>query len=167
MGESSDVRRCSLADDCTMHPSGIRTMRRNRYVGVTTRVTHAIACPAGCCPVSHNPREGSTLTVSYTPASAVLEVYGLSSYLRAFVGGHPSGERNMEGMIDKLARDAADALDVAVVVRAELVLDTGRMVVDSFADPPGIGALANHACPSPSAIAAIAAGDIEGEGARC
>ncbi len=70
--------------------------------------------------MSKNPAPGSTIRISYRSSRHILEVFALNHYLRAFIGGHPDGTREMEAMIQKIALDCATALGVAVVVRADL-----------------------------------------------
>lgn len=112
------------------HESGLWTQE---VTGPAVRMVerHTVPIPP-CCPVTGNPREGSTLSIAYVPAGWCLEVYSLRKTVQAFRGGFPGrgrypAERNMEGMIRLLAQMAADALGVPVAVRAELVLDAGRM----------------------------------------
>jgi hypothetical protein len=121
--------------DCEVHPSGLRTMPSSSVA----QVRHKVSLPV-CCPISKNPREGSTLTVVYQPAGSVLEVYSVVSVVNLFRGGFPGrgpyrAERNMEGMVDLLARMAADAVGVPVRVQADLVLDAGSMRVTAKAGP--------------------------------
>jgi len=119
--------KCSLVDQSLTHNSGLRTMDTAAYpVRTLAHVTFPL--PTSCCPVSRNPQSGS-ITVRFRPSGRVLEVYSVTAYLKKFIGGHPGGERNMEGMIEMIARDCAAALGVRVRVRADMVLDTGRMVL--------------------------------------
>lgn len=83
---------------------------------------HAVDIPP-CCPISRNPRPGSTLTVVYRAQEQVLEVASLYAYLHQFVGGlrDSSGEllvRDMEEMLLRVAQDCAQALRVPVRVYA-------------------------------------------------
>jgi hypothetical protein len=109
---------------------------------IPTKVSHAVLLPPVCCPVSKNPKVGSTLRLSYAPGDRSLEVYSLSALLRRFVGGYPGSvcgtypaERNMEGMIQLVAQMSADALGVPVSARAHCLLDTGEMIVRGRATP--------------------------------
>lgn len=93
-----------------------------------------------CCPISGNPRDGSTLTLTYLPKGWCIEVYSLNQLAERFVGGwkgneHYPAERNMEGMIRLLVQMAADALGQPVSGRAHLVLDTGEMRIRTKAKP--------------------------------
>lgn len=121
--------------DCDLHESGLRTMPSSSVA----QVRHTVALPV-CCPISKNPREGSTLTVVYQPSGSVLEVYSVVAVVNLFRGGFPGAgkyraERNMEGMIDLLAQMAADAVGVPVRVQADLVLDAGGMRITTKANP--------------------------------
>ena len=90
----------------------------------------------GLCPVSGNPQAGSTVTVCYRPAAAFLEVYALRAYLTNYVGGWMRGGahiRDMEQTIQTIAADCAGALGVAVTVKADLLLDSQRMVITAEA----------------------------------
>lgn len=81
---------------------------------------HEVDLPA-CCPVTGNPRPGSIVKIRYRPAGWLLEVFGLRTYIRSFVGGR-EGVRNMETMLQEIALECAAAVGVVVTVRAELVL---------------------------------------------
>jgi len=99
----------------------LRTMPNERPdVGMSERHRLRLDLP-GCCPVSGNPRPGSTLTLSYRPGETVLEVFSLHAYVESFIGGR--GEvRSMEAMIQTITAEAAKALGVPVVGIADLVL---------------------------------------------
>ncbi len=121
-----------------VHISGLRLMERC-HEGVQMRCQHRVPLPE-CCPISHNPLAGSALTLTYRPRQWVLEVYGLRTLVGRFRGGFPGvgpypPERNMEGMIQLLAQMSADAVGVPVHARADLVLDTGGMVLTAYARP--------------------------------
>ena len=92
-----------------------------------TAQSFTLALPIACCPVSKNPREGSTITIRYTPRSCVLEVGALFAYLQTYRGGlkDETGAyivRDMEGMIMQIARDCGLALGTNVEVQAEINL---------------------------------------------
>ncbi len=94
--------------------------------GVVLQECHTLALPP-CCPVSKNPREGSTISISYEPVTCVLEVASLFAYIHQFVGGLRDGAgelvvRDMEGMIAKIAMDCSQVLGVSVEVQADLML---------------------------------------------
>lgn len=101
---------------------------------------HILALPS-CCPVSKNPRPGSTITISYEPANFVLEVGSLFTYIHQFVGGlrDDAGElvvRDMEGMIARIAMDCSQVLGVCVEVVANLtILPKQEMRVCVVIDP--------------------------------
>lgn len=93
-----------------------------------------------CCPISGNPRDPSSLILTYLPRGWCLEVYSLRQLVERFVGGwkgnaHYPAERNMEGMIRLLVQMAADALGQPVSGRAYLTLDTGAMRIRAKATP--------------------------------
>lgn len=80
-----------------------------------------------CCPVSKNPRPGSKITISYCPAGQSLEIASLIAYIHSFRGGlyDSSGQlvvRDMEGMIDRIASECANILQLKVTVQADLEL---------------------------------------------
>ena len=88
--------------------------------------SHTLDIPP-CCPVSKNPRPGSTVTLSYRPNGCSLEVANLIAYIHSFRGGlrNDQGElvvRDMEGMIMRIVADCERALGVRVDVRAELCI---------------------------------------------
>ena len=84
-------------------------------------VENSIGLPS-CCPVSGNPQMGSKLRIRYRPTDWVLEVYSLAAAIKAYVGGHPSGIRNMESLVQHMAVQVTELLEVPVVLIADLVL---------------------------------------------
>jgi len=131
---------CSIPEQTERHaPSGLRVME-SPHTAVRRWQQITVDLPANCCPVSHNPRPDSTLTLRYRDTGRVLEVYALKAVLRQFVGGYPGNEhypaeRNMEGMVHLIGQMAADALGCPVRVSASLVLDTGSMTIVGRARP--------------------------------
>lgn len=106
-----------------------------------TRVSHELPLQP-MCPISGNPMEGSTVTVSYVPTQSTLEVVSLRDYLDAFVGGRRMDDGtevvSMEDVVERLAVDAAEALRVRVSVAARLLINPGQtMCMDSVAFPWG------------------------------
>lgn len=85
---------------------------------------HVIPLPS-CCPVSGNPQPGSKITISYHPKDKFLEVYSLKKYIDEYIGGHDSGIRDMEGMIQQIALDCATAIGGYVRVDANIKLQFG------------------------------------------
>ncbi len=85
-----------------------------------TTETHILEIPE-CCPMTKNPRPGSTLKITYQPADLILEVQSLFDYVKSFVGGR-GNVRSMEGMIQEITKDCALALSVEVTVEADLIL---------------------------------------------
>jgi hypothetical protein len=80
-----------------------------------------------CCPVSKNPRPGSTITIRYNPIGKSLEIASLIAYLHSFKGGlyDDSGNlvvRDMEGMLLRISHDCQALLEVPVHVEANLEL---------------------------------------------
>jgi 7-cyano-7-deazaguanine reductase len=74
------------------------------------------------CPVSHNPRQGSSITICYKGVDCFLEVDSLSAFVESYRGGR--GEvRSMEGMVQDIAKACAVILNVQVEVDALLLLD--------------------------------------------
>jgi 7-cyano-7-deazaguanine reductase len=87
---------------------------------------HRIELPV-MCPVSKNPKAGSHIRILYKPKDKLLEVYSLKKYVDEYIGGHPSGVRDMEQTIQKIAKDCSEAVGVEVKVYANLILDTQRL----------------------------------------
>jgi NADPH-dependent 7-cyano-7-deazaguanine reductase QueF len=82
------------------------------------RETHKLSIPP-CCPVSGNPGKGSVLEISYEPDKRILEVASLRAYVDSYKGG--KGDiRSMEGMIQAITQDCANAVRVMVHVIATL-----------------------------------------------
>lgn len=85
---------------------------------------HVLPLPS-CCPVSGNPQPGSEVIISYHPKDKFLEVYSLKKYIDEYIGGHESGIRDMEGMIQQIALDCATTAGVYVRVDAKIKLQFG------------------------------------------
>jgi len=90
---------------------------------VRTFESHTLPLPQ-CCPVSGNPQPGSTLTIRYRPKHLMLEVYSLKAYVDQFIGGYEN-VRDMEGMIQTLAKTCAATLGVYVRIDAQIILQHG------------------------------------------
>lgn len=93
---------------------------------------HILDIPV-CCPVSKNPRSGSTITISYYPVGQSLEVASLIVLIHSFKGGlyDDTGQlivRDMEGMVQRIAQECARLLSIPVTVEADLqILPRQRM----------------------------------------
>ena len=100
----------------------------------TMTETHILDLPE-CCPVSKNPRPGSTIEITYTPGRCYLEVASLKKYIGTYRGGR--GEvRSMEGMIQAIAQDCANAVGRRVDVEAKLnLVPEQRMILRCLAEP--------------------------------
>lgn len=83
-------------------------------------VSHSVPVPE-CCPVSKNPRPGSTVRVSYLPRDIVVPVEMLEERVRSYIGGFES-IRGMEEMIQDIARWCAVEAGVRVRVVADLII---------------------------------------------
>lgn len=93
---------------------------RTCTTNITTMISHILDLPV-CCPVSHNPAAGSTVSVTYFPNGIVVPVEDLADWIAEYVGGHKTrAVRNMEEMIQDLAQRCADEVKVTVRVRANL-----------------------------------------------
>jgi hypothetical protein len=120
--------------------SGLSVMPVSDHRVASRTVTNTIALPSSCCPVSGNPRAGSTLNLIYQPKKWVVEVYSLRELTQRFVGGfeateHYPAERNMEGMVELIAQMVADAVDVDVSFSASIVLDCGSLTLSGKVSP--------------------------------
>jgi NADPH-dependent 7-cyano-7-deazaguanine reductase QueF len=112
---------------------GLKTVK-NEFPNVETEEEHLVFFH-GCCPVTKNPRRGSSATITYTPWDKCLEVASLASYIESYTGGR--GEiRSMEGMIQAIASDCSKATGVRVKVFADLILEPYQKM-----------RLTCHACP--------------------
>lgn len=111
----------------------LKTQHNERRCGLTEQV-HEIDLPP-CCPRSGNPLPGSVVQIHYMPGRFHIEVASLLKYIHSFEGG--KGEvRSMEGMIQTIAQDCADAIRVNVTVVAELnIAPTQRMKLTCHAQP--------------------------------
>jgi NADPH-dependent 7-cyano-7-deazaguanine reductase QueF len=99
-----------------------------------TEMSHRLEICA-CCPVSGNPLDGSALLIQYKPGAKILEVAALRSYIDSYQGGRGS-VRSMEGMIQQIAQDCAQILEVNVTIVAELLIaPVQQMTVKCYAYP--------------------------------
>ena len=93
--------------------------------------SHILTLPA-CCPVSGNPQRGSTIEITYTPADRLLKVEALRAYIDSYQGGKDllDGDyvRSMEGAIQQITRDCAQATGVEVFVVATLNLQPDQQM---------------------------------------
>jgi NADPH-dependent 7-cyano-7-deazaguanine reductase QueF len=90
---------------------------------------------ARLCPVSGEPQEGSTIALRYRAGPALLETKALRRYLASYAGENPHGVRDLEEAAQRIARDCAAAVGVAVAVTAEYLLAAGSMRVVVTAEP--------------------------------
>lgn len=137
----SEKRRCSFSTDAVRHETtGLLLMPRTSHGARCLTVSHTVDIPHACCPRSRNPLTGSTITLTYDAETQSIEVYSLQALLKKFIGGwagnsaYPA-ERNMEGMVELVARMAADALGVTVFFSSKILLDCGEMEVSGEAVP--------------------------------
>jgi len=97
----------------------------NERPDIETEVSHTFEIHT-LCPVTKNPQEGSTLTITYVPKATVLDVIGLDAYLKRYRGGfEEDGEvvvREMEHLVQRVAEDCARWIGVEVETVAECVL---------------------------------------------
>ncbi len=89
----------------------------NARPDLQTDTEHVLHLPE-LCPMTHNPKPGSTLTLKYRAGANLLELFSLDAYIDAFVG-HPV-VRDMEFFVQTVAEDAANALGLEVTALAEV-----------------------------------------------
>lgn len=94
-----------------------------------TKQTHVVDIPP-LCPVTHNPVAGSTLTISYTPANNLLEIYSLRDYVASFAGSETV--RDIEQLAIVVAQDCREVLRVNVSVVGRFVLNIGQVVICEY-----------------------------------
>lgn len=95
----------------------------NTQRGIQTWEWHILPF-SGMCPFSGNPQAGSQLAILYCPERTFLEVYALNAYVQDYKDGR-GDVRDMEGMIQSVAQDCANALDTGVTVGAFIRLHDG------------------------------------------
>lgn len=123
----------------TIDKTGLLIMPCSLHGGSMT-MTHICNIPTPCCPVSKNPKAGSTIAFTYSPHEWVVEVYSLEALVKKFQGGfigndyYPS-ERNMEGMCQLLCRMVCDSIGVTVCYTADINLDCGGMILKGQCHP--------------------------------
>lgn len=92
----------------------------NRIEGVPVRVR--IQTPyKGACPVSGQPGAGSWVAVEYEPRTAILDFRAIAKHLPTYA----DEARDVEAIVQLLARDCATALGAPVVVSAYYILPDG------------------------------------------
>ena len=111
--------------------AGLLIMKCDAHGG-DLNMTHICNIPSPCCPISKNPKAGSTISFTYKPNGWVVEVYSLQQLVMCFVGGYPGNdfypaERNMEGMCQLQCRMVADAISIHVSYLANINQDCGGM----------------------------------------
>lgn len=100
----------------------------------TTTETHILPLKP-CCPYSGNPTEGSKLFIEYRANDVFLEVISLREYVDSYVGGR-GDVRSMEGMIQQIAQDCANAVQTSVHVKAVLNINPNQeMTILCSANP--------------------------------
>lgn len=98
----------------------------NPTISKISKQIHEVAVPA-LCPRTENPIAGSTLTISYMPDEALLEVYSLNEYIASFIGSKEV--RDLELLTQVVARDCHSVLGVQVFVVGKYVLNIGQTVI--------------------------------------
>lgn len=104
----------------------LETQTNERRCHATTE-EHVLSLPR-CCPVSGNPRPGSEIHISYQPDKYHLQVAALRLYVDSYQGGR-GAVRSMEGMIQQIAHDCAQAAEVGVTVKADLVIAPDQRMI--------------------------------------
>jgi NADPH-dependent 7-cyano-7-deazaguanine reductase QueF len=88
-----------------------------------------------CCPISGNPMPGSRIEIKYTPRELILEVESLRAYIDSYQGGR-GVIRSMEGMVQAITQDAANAVQTHVCVYAHLQINPSQlMYLECVAEP--------------------------------
>lgn len=83
-------------------------------------VSHTVTLPP-CCPMSGNPLDGSTVTISYRPNGIVLPVEDLAEMVAEYVGGR-GAIRGMEEMVQEICTRSRDIVKVPVRAVARLLI---------------------------------------------
>lgn len=113
--------------------SGLIATIPNRMPSVSLDIRHEVPLPS-LCPATGNPQPGSSLSIRYRPTDRLLDVFGITALLNEYVG-HTT-IRDVEYMIQHLARRLSTVLTVPVMLEAEIVLDIGqRLVVQAQVSP--------------------------------
>ena len=97
----------------------LKTQPNEKRCGETVE-RHVLDLPP-CCPMTKNPQPGSKISIRYRPSKLLLEVQNLSDYIKSYIGGRLD-VRSMEGMVQNIAQDAANAIGVKVTVKTKLRL---------------------------------------------
>lgn len=103
----------------------IKTQPNERRCGEMVE-RHQFPLPQ-CCPITKNPQPGSHLKIKYRPQKLLLEVQSLSDYIMEYIGGRLD-VRSMEGMVQNISQDCANAVGVRVKVKAILILNPPQLM---------------------------------------
>jgi 7-cyano-7-deazaguanine reductase len=98
----------------------------NPKIAKLKKQTHEVEVPS-LCPRTENPIRGSTVTISYTPAQKLLEIYSLNEYIASFAGSQEV--RDLELLTQVIARDCHEVLDVTVSVTGKYILNVGQTII--------------------------------------
>ncbi len=98
----------------------------NPQISKLTTETHELAVPP-LCPRTSNPIAGSTVTISYTPAAKLLELYSINEYIASFIGSREV--RDLELLTQIIARDCRETLGVKVRVVGRYALNIGQSLI--------------------------------------
>lgn len=118
------------------HGNKLKT-QPNEHLCRSMRESHILAIPP-CCPYSGNPLDGSTIKITYSPLDHVLEVAALRAFVDSYKGG--KGKiRSMEGMIQSITQECANAVKVCVEVVAILkIAPSQEMILECTTTPKEI-----------------------------
>lgn len=106
----------------------------NRNPGLLIEQAHQLQLPI-LCPASKNPAPGSELEIHYLGGRYFLELFSLERYLNGFIGHQEV--RDIEYLVQEVAKDCAAALGVRVTVVGRIILAglKQRQVIKVEAEP--------------------------------
>lgn len=103
----------------------------NRYPDIPARIR--IQTPyAGACPVSGEPQPGSWIAVEYAAGAIILGFDAVVRHLPTYA----TEATDVEAVCQMLARDASEALGVAVNVEAHYILRGGIVLTCNSSTAP-------------------------------
>ena len=102
----------------------LKTIKNPNISKVTKQINEVQVPPL--CPKTGNPIASSTLTIAYVPNEELLEFYSLNEYIASFIGSNEV--RDLEQLVQVVARDCHEVLSVKVRVTGKFILNIGQTV---------------------------------------
>ncbi len=100
----------------------LKTIKNPNIAKLTKQINEVQVPPF--CPKTGNPITGSVLTITYAPNEELLEFYSLNGYIASFINSNEV--RDLERLVQVIARDCHEVLGVKVFVQGRFLLNIGQ-----------------------------------------